>query len=310
MDYGVNLDDHYKYLKTLIIVRIVLTAVVVIPVIFFFVKLLRTPGYRHDTTRRWVDYTTAGFGLWALVHIALIIAWGFQIPTIDWSMRWDGGDFVRVGYRIIRTFLNIETWLTFWLHIATFLALFYMAHALTLLRTGSEPDSSAFRKGRGFALGGSIFAVLMSFTIFCLDMSISYTNYSSDSDAREMRRLVGTIFVLTCQAILLVMAISSVVYSAKSRKKARGTAVQQSGLILVVCSSLFLVRQVWELLALFFGGRNLTGSFMATFFVDLVFGSYLDLVILVLLYILATKASYSMSKVQYRSKVSTENLDA
>lgn len=262
-------------------------------------------------------------------HLVLIIIWSIQTATVELEFGWAGALY-SVAYKIQSVFVGFEMFLVVWVHVFVFLALFYMAHALTLLRTGSEPDSSAFRKGRGFALGSSIFVAVLSFTSFCLYMSTAFVRRSDDRDGWSMRRLIAGIFQIVCQSFLICMAIGSVVYSAKSRKKALGTAVEkvcweslessttisgvdktrfQAGTVLVWCSSLFLVRQVWEMLSFFFGGR-VVSFWYPTFFVDLFAGSYLTFVILVLLFVAATKASYSMSKMRYRAKRSSENLEA
>lgn len=108
------------------------------------------------------------------------------------------------------------------LNLSIFLAVFYMAHALTQLRTEGDEVSSAYRKGRGFALGGSILVVLLSFVAFCLYLDDRFGRYY-----KEYEYMVASCLMLASYSILIIMAIGSVVYAAKSRKKAFGSGLEQ-----------------------------------------------------------------------------------
>ncbi|KAK2765714.1 hypothetical protein CKAH01_15655 [Colletotrichum kahawae] len=275
------------------IVRIVVVALALIPMVVLFAKLVRKPGYRHDTTRRWVDYTKVGFGLWILSHLLSIAVWACLA-----SAAYDRFYGLRYGVGVaVNVLAYIQYLVEVVLNLSIFLAVFYMAHALTQLRTEGEEVSSAFRKGRGFALGGSILVVLLSFVAFCLYLDDRFGRYY-----KAYEYLVASCFMLACYAILIIMAIGSVVYAAKSRKKALGSGLDQAAKIVVTVASLFLVRECWGLVNMFFGGGYYWSYYIVLYVLDIVLTTYLPLVILVLLYSVATKKSYAMSKMQYQSK--------
>ncbi|KAJ3960517.1 hypothetical protein N0V92_002841 [Colletotrichum tropicale] len=275
------------------IVRIVVDVIALIPMVVLFAKLVRKPGYRHDTTRRWVDYTKAGFGLWMLSHFLYIAVWScLASAAYDrfFSLRHSVGVAVNV-LTYIQYFVGVL------LNLSIFLAVFYMAHALTQLRTEGDEVSSAHRKGRGFALGGSILVVLLSFVAFCLYLDDRFGRYY-----KEYEYLVASCLMLASYSILIIMAIGSVVYAAKSRKKAFGSGLEQAAKILVVSASLYLVSECWGLVHIIFGGGYYWGYYIVLYVLDIVLTTYLPLVILTLLYSVATKESYAMSKMQYQSK--------
>ncbi|KAF4909290.1 hypothetical protein CGCVW01_v012029 [Colletotrichum viniferum] len=275
------------------IVRIVVVVLALIPMVVLFAKLVRKPGYRHDTTRRWVDYTKVGFSLWTISHLLSIAVWSCLA-----SAAYDRFFGLRHSVGVA---VNVLVYMQFFvevvLNLSIFLAVFYMAHALTQLRTEDDEVSSAYRKGRGFALGGSILVVLLSFVAFCLYLDDRFGRYY-----KEYEYLVASCLMLASYSILIIMAIGSVVYAAKSRKKAFGSGLEQAAKIVVTVASLFLVRECWGLVSIFFGGESYWGYYIVLYVLDIVLTTYLPLVILVLLYSVATKESYAMSKMQYQSK--------
>ncbi|KAF4818118.1 hypothetical protein CGCTS75_v012044 [Colletotrichum tropicale] len=279
--------------QILYIVRIAVVLPALIPMVVLFAKFVRKPGYRHDTTRRWVDYAKVGFGLWMLSHLLYIAVWACLASAAHdtfFTLRHSVGVAVNV-LTYVQYFVGVL------LNLSIFLAVFYMAHALTQLRTEGDEVSSAYRKGRGFALGGSILVVLLSFVAFCLYLDDRFGRYN-----KEYEYLVASCLMLASYSILIIMAIGSVVYAAKSRKKAFGSGLEQAAKVVLVSACLFLVSGCWGLAHFFFGGGKYWVYFIVLYVLDIVLTTYLPLVILTPLYSVATKESYAMSKMQYQSK--------
>ncbi|GKT76412.1 hypothetical protein ColTof4_08835 [Colletotrichum tofieldiae] len=280
--------------KTYSIVRIVLVLLVTIPALAIFSLLFRKPGYRHDNTRRWVDYTKIASGIWGLSRISAqtlqilqqIIFVAYYDDTRGWFEAYPARD-ASFALGFIGSMLEV------WAAIAIFLALFYLAHALTQLRTEGQEDSSAYRKGRKVALGVSGFLFALNLVTLCLALASNFPA-SWDDHTRAMY-LVASCFTIASAGIVIICAIGSVVYSAKSRKKALGSPVQKAATILVVCSSLYLVRAAWYIVIFFYGIYEIFAI------IDVFVGCWIPFVILVLLYFLATKEVYSLSKTHYRS---------
>ncbi|GJC89835.1 hypothetical protein ColLi_12673 [Colletotrichum liriopes] len=296
--------------KTYSIVRIVLVLLVTIPALAIFGLLFRKPGYRHDNTRRWVDYTKIASGIWGFAQTLQILQQIIFVAYYDDTRGW----FEAYPARDASFALGfIGSMLEVWAAIAIFLALFYLAHALTQLRTEGQEDSSAYRKGRKVALGVSGFLFALNLVTLCLALASNFPA-SWDDHTRAMN-LVASCFSIASAGIVIICAIGSVVYSAKSRKKALGSPVQkvrlvltgggslrtnrvfsQAATILVVCSSLYLVRAAWYIVIFFYG------IFEIFAIIDVFVGCWIPFVILVLLYFLATKEDYSLSKTHYRSR--------
>ncbi|OHW89601.1 hypothetical protein CSPAE12_11825 [Colletotrichum incanum] len=284
------------YFKIYSIVRIVLVLLVTIPALAIFGLLFRKPGYKHDNTRRWVDYTKIASGLGGLAQtlqtLQQIIFVAYFDDVRGWFEAYPARDAsFALGY--------IGSMLEAWATIAIFLALFYLAHALTQLRTEGQEDSSTYRKGRKVALGVSGFLFVLNLVTLCLALA---TNFPADwNDHTWTMQLVANCFSIVSAGTMIICAIGSVVYSAKSRKKALGSPVQKAAAILVVCSSLYLVRTAWYIVVFLYGFFGVFGI------IDVVLGCWIPFAILVLLYFLATKEDYSLSKTHYRSRTVADN---
>ncbi|GKT44670.1 uncharacterized protein ColSpa_04851 [Colletotrichum spaethianum] len=276
--------------KIYFIVRIVLILLVTIPALVIFGLLFRRPGYSHDNTRRWVDYTKIASGFWGSAQILRLLQQIIFTAYYDDIHGW----LVFQARDASFAFGYISSMFEIWAVIAIFLALFYLAHALTQLRTEGQDDSSAYRKGRIVVLGVSGFLAVLNTVTWCLWLANSLSP-SWDDNARIMY-LVASCFTIVIAGLLVFCGIGSIVYSAKSRMKARGSPVQKAAQILVVCSSLYLVRAAWFMVIFFFGLYDFFGI------IDVFLGCWISFVILALLYVLTIKEEYSLSKAHYRSK--------
>ncbi|KAF6823781.1 hypothetical protein CMUS01_10551 [Colletotrichum musicola] len=212
----------------LVIVWIVLIFLAVLPTLYLFVRILRKPGYRLDDTRRWVDYTKAGLGLWLAAQVIQIVL--FIVIVAGGANTFDV-NFDSVGRRVVESLVVVARTFSTWAEVCVCLAFFYLSHALTRLRNSGQEDSSKYRKGRVWAWIGAALVAGLTLLSFALWLSVSVTGGSRSRDEREFRsnrRLVASCFDLACFAILIIFAIANIVYSAKSRKKALGSPVHKA----------------------------------------------------------------------------------
>ncbi|KAF6809546.1 hypothetical protein CSOJ01_06837 [Colletotrichum sojae] len=275
----------------LVIVWIVLIFLAVLPTLYLFVRIIRKPGYRLDDTRRWVDYTKGGLGLWLAAQVIQIVL--FIVIVADGASTFDV-NFDSVGRRVVDSLVVVARTFSTWAEVCVCLAFFYLSHALTRLRNPlGQEDSSKYRKGRVWAWIGAALVAGLTLLSFALWLSTSVTGHSR---SRSTRRLVASCFDLTCFAILIVFAIANIVYSAKSRKKALGSPVHKAANILVTCTSLWFVRMVWSIASTFLGGFHVVVTFL-----DIFVSVWLGLAILYMLCRLASKESYALSRASYGS---------
>ncbi|KAL0933874.1 uncharacterized protein CTRU02_210673 [Colletotrichum truncatum] len=280
------------------IVRMVIVLLVTIPVLILFGLSLRKPGYSQDNTRRWVNFTKPALGFWGLsqalqiISVIIILAAG-----LGSTYEYDHDAAVTVLVYLAALF-------EYWAHACIFLAQFYLAHALTQLRGEDYLRASAYRKGRIVALITASLIAILAFVFFCLALSVSFDSSYRSSSGRRLRRLVAQSLDVACLGLLVLSAIGAVVYSAKSRKKALGSSVHKAANILVTISSLWLVRVVWLILSWFFGGRGYYYGFIIIVILDIFAGIILTFSILTMLYLLATRPVYGMSRAEDRRKLS------
>ncbi|KAK1977687.1 hypothetical protein LZ30DRAFT_251673 [Colletotrichum cereale] len=278
--------DNYKNYW---IARAVLVLVTAVSGLVIFSLLIRKPGHMHDHTRRWVDYTKIGLGLWVSAQIVNPLWQIILFTCFDIVHGWQNNSTARSAFFVISYIGGV---IDLWSTIALFLALFYLAHALTQLRTEGQEDSSAYQKGRKVVLGVSGFLCGISIVMWCLFLATSLSEHWDENTGRMylVASWINTIIVVT----LVLCSIGSVVYSAKSRKKALGSPVQKAATILVVCSSLYLLCTAWSVFNLFFR----LPAFLVI--VDVFTNCWPSFAIFTLLYLLATKEEYLLSKTHYR----------
>ncbi|CCF33192.1 hypothetical protein CH063_05428 [Colletotrichum higginsianum] len=273
------------------IVRIVLVLLVAVPALVFFGRLLRQPGYRHDNTRRWVDLTKIATGLWGLAQLLKVLELIIYVATSFDQY------YARQAYYV---FYHTSSLLDVWAVIVIFLALFYLAHALTQLRTESQEESGAYRKGRRVVFCVAGLLLPLNLARWCLHLVDDLAG--ADRSVRNRTAgLIANCFSVAIAGILFLCATGSVVYSAKSRKKSFGSPLRKAGTLLVACSSLYLVREAWQFVAFFFFG--LFGVFNL---IDVFLGCWMTFAILTMLYLLGAQPHYSLSKVHYRSSATTD----
>lgn len=79
-------------------------------------------------------------------------------------------------------------------------------------------------------------------------------------------------------------------------------SLKQAAKILVICTSLWLVRMVWTVVSFFFVGIGGIVAFHVVFtFLEIILSIGLGLAILYMLYRLASRESYALSKASYRA---------
>ncbi|KAJ0159930.1 hypothetical protein CTA2_8873 [Colletotrichum tanaceti] len=273
----------------LVIVRLVLVLLVAAPALYFFARLLRQPGYRHDNTRRWVDLCKIATGLWGVAQLLKVLDLIIYVATSPWNYG------ARQAYYV---FYHTSSLLDVWAAIVIFLALFYLAHALTQLQTESqeEEESGAYRKGRRVVFGVAGLLLPLNLARWCLHLVDDLAG-ADLTPRHQMAGLVAGCFDVAVAGILFLCAVGSVVYSAKSRKKSLGSPLKKAGTILVTCSSLYLVREAWRFVLFFF----FFGFFGLFSIIDVLLGCWMTFAILTMLYLLGIKSHYSLSKVHYRS---------
>ncbi|WYZ35877.1 hypothetical protein EsH8_X_000524 [Colletotrichum jinshuiense] len=293
------------------VVQAVLTALVLVPGIALLVLLLRKFGISKEPTRRWVNFTVAAFGFWCLCNLLFVIV---GIMTVV------PGPYTR--YSLMQSYaMSVMNLIGGLLHHAgqasLFLALFYLARTLTLLRT--DETSKRYRIGRLFALGTAGFIVVLALTAFCLNIA-GYAlhidqyryGYPSSQWARvEVMWLVAAIFGIVTTAFHAFCSIGAIVYVAKARNKVKNGPLHKASDLLLVCAILWLIRAAWMVVYII---TSMTGVLYSPWYyvfdwatlVDFFLNTAIMFVVLVLLYVLATKSTYGLLKQQDQGKTLKE----
>ncbi|KAL0933284.1 uncharacterized protein CTRU02_212247 [Colletotrichum truncatum] len=296
------------------VVQIVLTGLILIPATWFFARLLRKPGAKHDHTRRWVDFTKVSFGFWnadfvpfdSRSYVVGIIAY---ILNVIANVRRQWG-YPR-EYEAMSYMYPFSTLFYVMAQVALFLALFNLCHALTQLRTGAVTDESkAHRGGRKAALGVSVLITLLGVVIFGLYMAYNVMLNSRRFDGRftyedfmkinKMMQAAAYINMANT-GILVIAAFCIIVYASKARKEAKDSPVSKAASILRICSIFWLTTRLWalvEVIVWYFGAFG--DATMYTGIFDFVLSVLPTFLILAMLYNLASKEAYGLSRIHYR----------
>ncbi|TDZ39078.1 hypothetical protein C8035_v005655 [Colletotrichum spinosum] len=284
-------------------VQTVVIGLTAITTLVLFALLLRAPAVGHDYTRRWVTFTKAALGTWGISRIL------YTISSIIFLAQNHNNDlyYYAPGYFRAYNFLylicmTIETIG----HLFIYLALFFLAHALTQLRTGTNEESRAYLRGRAFSFSAvSLVAVLAVVTMGLymssfVDMMRGYSYYSSSqADVYMIKYTIAMALKVAIPGILIICGLGVMIYAIKSRSKARGTPVFKAGTLLLVGSIMFILRNAWDLTMSII-------QFDIFGILDIVLNHWATLVVLVLLYVLATQDKFNLSEAQYRANVGTK----
>ncbi|KAK1446642.1 hypothetical protein CCUS01_12275 [Colletotrichum cuscutae] len=303
--------SHYDAQNIVGIVFTVVSALVVVAGSVFFILLLRkTSKSYHDPTRRWVAITKAALGLWLFSELFYVI---LNIISLahgsTYSYDSTLAKFISYTSSILSWFFDVSQALTF-------LALFYLARAFTLLRV--DETSKRFRIGKSFSFGAVILIPVLSFTAMCLWLSTregyySWSYNSSDYERVMMRRLVAQIFDLICGIFNLLCAIGAITYIALVRKNALkgplhkvsfasfATVSQyRASNIALAISIVWFIRAVWSLFAQLSSqyGYYYYNYDTYTWFsiVSLVVGILGSFAVFIMLYLLATQDKYGLNR--------------
>ncbi|KAK1449300.1 hypothetical protein CMEL01_08615 [Colletotrichum melonis] len=290
--------SHYDAQNIVGIVFTVVSALAVVAGSVFFILLLRktSKSYR-DPTRRWVAITKAALGLWLFSELFYVI---LNIISLahgsTYSYDSTLAKFISYTSSILSWFFDVSQALTF-------LALFYLARAFTLLRV--DETSKRFRIGKSFSFGAVILIPVLSFTAMCLWLSTregyySWNYDSSDYERVMMRRLVAQIFDLICGIFNLLCAIGAVTYIALVRKNALKGPLHKASNLALAISIIWLVRAVWSLFAQLSSqyGYYYYNYDTYTWFsiVSLVVGILGSFAVFIMLYLLATQDKYGLNR--------------
>lgn len=148
-------------------------------------------------------------------------------------------------YSSLAKFISYTSYILSWFfdvsQALTFLALFYLARAITLLRV--DETSKRYRIGKIVSLGAVVLISVLSFVAMCLWISTreGYYSWGFDSDNYErvmMRRQVAQIFDLICGIVNLLCAIGAVTYIALVRKNALKGPLHKVSFLLPLPTSL------------------------------------------------------------------------
>ncbi|KAJ0308695.1 hypothetical protein COL516b_003240 [Colletotrichum fioriniae] len=289
--------SHYDAQYIVGIVYTVISALAAIAGSAFFVLLLRktSKSYR-DPTRRWVAITKVALGLWLFSELFYAI---LNIISLAYGSTFE-------FYSSLAKFISYTSYILSWFfdvsQALTFLALFYLARAITLLRV--DETSKRYRIGKIVSLGAVVLISVLSFVAMCLWISTreGYYSWGFDSDNYErvmMRRQVAQIFDLICGIVNLLCAIGAVTYIALVRKNALEGPLHKASNLALAISILWLVRAVWSLFAQLSSryGYYYYNYDTYTWFnvVSLVVGILGSFAVFIMLYFLATQDKYGLN---------------
>ncbi|KXH54141.1 hypothetical protein CSAL01_08933 [Colletotrichum salicis] len=290
-----------NYMDVQLIVGLVFTVVLGLAVIaglVFFVSLLRktSRGY-HDPICRWVAITKAAMGLWLFAELIYVI-----VSIISFA-NGSSYDYYSSLAKFISYTTSILSWMLDVSQALTFLALFYLAQAITLLRT--DETSKRYRIGKKFSIGAVILISLLSFTGMCLWISTRNAYYSSwvyessEYQGVMMRRLVAQIFDLVVGIFNLLCAIGAVTYVALVRKNALKGPLHKASNLALAISIVWLLRGVWSLFMSLYSryGYVFYDSDTNIWFnvISIIIGILGAFAVYVMLYLLATKDKYGLN---------------
>ncbi|KAF6812199.1 hypothetical protein CPLU01_14950 [Colletotrichum plurivorum] len=296
--------DYYESLE---ITRLVVTGLITVASAVLFRLIFSKPGGKHDFTRRWVGFTKAAIGLWTGARVFDFIVSIIYIATRgpQWGrpVSWDAAAFVGLAGSFLDSLAQV----------AIFLALFYLAHALTQLRTDTDEESDAYRKGKKVTFAAAVLGTLLAaascimyLAVYIMQIQSRYGDYDSWY-GRWMNiynlSTVGSIIALTETCWFAACAIGIVVYAVKARKKAMGTPVQQAGSYLVAASGMWLTRQLWWIIYAF---TVVYDYLRVTAIIDLFTNLCMILAVLVMLFMLASQERFGLARTLYKRPTGPE----
>nr|XP_036584030.1 uncharacterized protein CTRU02_06161 [Colletotrichum truncatum]KAF6793289.1 hypothetical protein CTRU02_06161 [Colletotrichum truncatum] len=192
--------------------------------------------------------------------------------------------------------------------IGIFLALFHLGHALTQLRTGAVADESkAYRNGRKAVFGVSVLIALLGLAVFAVMMVFNVMNSGlghrstySDWDKVLKWNQVGSYIYLAKAIIWAIASFGIVCCVFKARKEAKNSPVHKAGSLLGFAAFIWLTSFTWALVDTIV--RNFASYGMSMPYIDIfdvLIYTWAVFIVLALLYTLAAKDAYGLSRTHY-----------
>ncbi|KAK2057072.1 hypothetical protein LY76DRAFT_118235 [Colletotrichum caudatum] len=192
---------------------------------------------------------------------------------------------------------------------AVFLSLFYLARTLALSRPGETSKGRMQKWAHAAAIWvvlASLAAMSLSFSVWAARVASGPYDGSSDYDqdyglSDFIRTVVGFGFEAALYATDIICAICVLVYIVKTRKKVLGTPLRKASDLMLTAGILWLVRVVWLVVSIILSSEvvsTFSGDWLGylELFLDVILDCYLWLVVLVLLFVLATSEKYALAQ--------------